>query len=277
MRLYFSTDHVRNSTITHSSGQVLYKVATPFRPFLMTGTTTIRKIVASRPPIFAHPKISSSEVQPEKDDDPHHDDPDIRVPPVGEDLQGMEEDDFEGEEEIEPGMQDQFAELAQIEFRRFTSSTLRWFGLNKLGRGQVKTSEYISYRGLNRNWRYFTGPDDRKYKWHLGLTVCRLYLESDPQTPIARYHRYKSGILPGDRPRCGFLEIFLLRPTQMTSEPLDNNIDLSDYVDHELEDSLQREISPELLDTILVTFIYVEKLRREREQAAKKNILQWNY
>jgi hypothetical protein len=63
----------------------------------------------------------------------------------------------------------------------------------------------------------------------------------------------------------------------MTSEPLDNNIDLSDYVDHELEDSLQREISPELLDTILVTFIYVEKLRREREQAAKKNILQWNY
>jgi hypothetical protein len=150
MRLYFSTDHVRNSTITHSSGQVLYKVATPFRPFFMTGTTTIRKIVASRPPIFAHPKISSSEVQPEKDDDPHHDDPDIRVPPVGEDLQGMEEDDFEGEEEIEPGMQDQFAELAQIEFRRLTSSTLRWFGLNKLGRGQVKTSEYISYRGLNR-------------------------------------------------------------------------------------------------------------------------------
>jgi hypothetical protein len=35
-------------------------------------------------------------------------------------------------------------------------------------------------------------------------------------------------------------------------------------------------ISPELLDTIIITFIYVEKLRREREQAGKKD-LRWNY
>jgi hypothetical protein len=35
-------------------------------------------------------------------------------------------------------------------------------------------------------------------------------------------------------------------------------------------------ISPELLDTIIITFIYVEKLRRGREQAWKKD-LRWNY
>ncbi|KAF9246381.1 hypothetical protein BU15DRAFT_40419 [Melanogaster broomeanus] len=260
MRLYFSTDHVRNSTITNSSGQVLYKVNTPFRPFFMTGTTTIRKIVPNHPPIFAHPSLPDSGSQPNTDDEPdHHDDPD-GVPPG---------------EENEIYLRDQFAELAQIEFRRLTSSTLRWFGLNSLGSGVVKTSEYIPYMGINRNWRHFTGPDDRKYKWHLGVTICELYLEGGPRTPIARYHRYKSGLL--GRPRCGYLEIAFPRPTEPANKPSDDTVDLANYTDYELEASLHRELSPKLLDTILVTFIYVEKLRREREQAAKRNILQWNY
>ena len=52
---------------------------------------------------------------------------------------------------------------------------------------------------------------------------------------------------------------------------------LDNYTDHELEHPLDSDvISPELLDTIIVTFIYVEKLRREREQAWKKDI-RWNY
>lgn len=49
------------------------------------------------------------------------------------------------------------------------------------------------------------------------------------------------------------------------------------YTGHELEHPLDSDvINPELLDTIIVTFIYVEKLRREREQAARKDI-RWNY
>ncbi|KIJ69134.1 hypothetical protein HYDPIDRAFT_123264 [Hydnomerulius pinastri MD-312] len=276
MRLYFSTDHVRNSTITNSSGQALYKVVTPFRPFFMTGTSTIYKIIPNLPSVFVHRRLTDSETAIDKTDQTHHDDPGTIT--AGEDLQGMEEgSDFEGEEVMELDMRDRFAELAQIEFRRLTASTLRWFCLNKLGRGEMKTTEFIPYKTMNRNHRYFTGPDDQKYRWHLGLTVCKLYLENDSKNPVAQYHRYKSGLLPGDKPRCGFLEINLPSATKVPSKISDNTVDLDNYTDHELEASLDRDISPELLDTILVTFMYVEKLRREREQAAKKNIVSWNY
>ncbi|KAG1741983.1 hypothetical protein EDB19DRAFT_1927704 [Suillus lakei] len=234
MRLRFSTDHVRNSIITNEQGQVLYKVITPFRPFFMKGTSTIWKIIPNT----------------------HLDD--TNVTPVAEDIHIIQSDGDGEEEEIILDMQDQFQ-----------TSRIRWFGLNSLGQGEVSTKEFIPSPHV-----FSLDPDDRIYRWHLGMRVCKLYLESEPKKPVAQYHRYSTGLLPGKRPRCGFLDINL--PMSKVQGYCDEN-DTNNYTDYELEHILDRYmISPELLDTIIVTFIYVEKLRREREQGTKKD-MRWNY
>jgi hypothetical protein len=74
MRLYFSTDHVRNSTITNEQGQVLYKVITPFRPFFMKGISTIWKIIPNTPLYSTRANESHTEFEPNGEDS---DDPDI--------------------------------------------------------------------------------------------------------------------------------------------------------------------------------------------------------
>jgi hypothetical protein len=80
------------------------------------------------------------------------------------------------------------------------------------------------------------------------------------------------GLVPGKSPRPGFLDIHLPKSNHRCEIT-----DVDNYTDHELEHPLDSDvISPELLDTIIVTFIYVEKLRREREQAWKKDP-RWNY
>ncbi|KAG1727926.1 uncharacterized protein EDB91DRAFT_883766 [Suillus paluster] len=273
MRLHFSTDHVRNSTISNEQGQVLYKVITPFRPFFMKGTSTIWKIIPNAPPLYSKRKADESNIEFEPDgEDP---DGDPNVTPVAEDIHVIQSDGDEEEEETILDMQDHFAQLAQIEFHKFQTSCIRWFGLNKLGRGEVSTKEFMPARGITRRSRTFSGPDVRAYRWHLGMRVCKLYLESELNNPVAQYRRYRLGLLSGKRPRCGFLDINLPKPNQIHNS--DENTDTDNYTDHELEHTLCKDmISPELLDTIIVTFIYVEKLRREREQAGKKD-LRWNY
>ncbi|OAX39492.1 hypothetical protein K503DRAFT_856012 [Rhizopogon vinicolor AM-OR11-026] len=268
MRLYFSTDHVRNSTITNEQGQVLYKVITPFRPFFMKGTSTIWKIIPNTLPLYSiKTNESNTELEPDEEDS---DDPNLA--PVAEDIHVIQSDEDEDEEEIILDMQDHFAELAQIEFHTFQTSLIRWLGINKLGRGEISTKEFMPPRGIARRLRIFTGPDGRTYRWHLGMRVCKLYLESEPKNPVARYHRYSLGLVPGGRSRPGFLDINLPKSNHSRED-----IDMHNYTDHELEHPLGNDmISPELLDTIIVTFIYVEKLRRAREQAWKKD-LRWNY
>jgi hypothetical protein len=155
MRLFFSTDHVRNSTITNEQGQVLYKVITPFRPFFMKGTSTIWKITPNTPPLLYSTKKANEhepniELEPDGEDS---DDPDIA--PVAEDIHAIQFDGDEEEEEIILDMQDHFAQLAQIEFHSFQSSLIRWCGLNKLGRGEVSTKEFIPSRGITRRLASF--------------------------------------------------------------------------------------------------------------------------
>ncbi|KAG1741987.1 hypothetical protein EDB19DRAFT_1634176 [Suillus lakei] len=271
MRLRFSTDHVRNSIITTEQGQVLYKVVTPFRPFFMKGTSTLWKIIPNTPPLISKTRTDKSNIELEPDEE---DLDGSNVTPVAEGSHVIQSNGNEEEEDIILDMRDQFAQLAQIEFHKFQTSRIRWFGLNNLGQGEVSTKEFIPSRGITRRSRIFTGPDYRIYRWHLGMRVCKLYLESEPNDPVAQYHRYSTGLLPGKRPRCGFLDINLSKSNQGYC---DENTDTNNYTDHELEHNLDRDmISPELLDTIIVTFIYVEKLRREREQAGKKD-MRWNY
>jgi len=150
MRLYFSTDHVRNSTITNEQGQVLYKVITPFRPIFMKGISTIWKIIPNTTPLYStRANESYTEFEPNGEDS---DDPDIA--PVDEEEPELELE--EQEEEIILDMQDQFAELAQIKFHRFQTSLIRWFGLNQLGRGEVSTKEFMPSRGIARRLAHLT-------------------------------------------------------------------------------------------------------------------------
>jgi hypothetical protein len=64
----------------------------------------------------------------------------------------------------------------------------------------------------------------------------QLYLESEPKKPVAQYHRYSLGLMPGKRPQPGFLDINL--PMSNSS---DENTDLDNYTDYELEHTLDSD------------------------------------
>jgi hypothetical protein len=81
-------------------------------------------------------------------------------------------------------------------------------------------------------------PDGREYMWKLGPTAPHLYLNDEHKTPVAKFHLpcLRWFRRPGAK-SCAWMEIF-----------------------------------PEgehLVDVILLTFIYVEKIRKDRESAAK--------
>ena len=147
MRLYFSTDHVRNSTISNGQGQVLYKVITPFRPFFMKGTSTIWKVIPNTPPLYSTKGTNESNFELEHDEEESNN---PNVVSVAEDIHVIQSHEDEEEEEITLDMQDHLAQLAQIEFHKFQTSLIRWFGLNKLGRGEVTTKEFLPSRGITR-------------------------------------------------------------------------------------------------------------------------------
>ncbi|KAJ4471132.1 hypothetical protein C8J55DRAFT_435669 [Lentinula edodes] len=87
----------------------------------------------------------------------------------------------------------------------------------------------------NCRHRIFTGPDGKEYKWVLGFYTPELILNDGSNTPVARFHRRKF-ILWNTPP--GYLEI------------LPSGVDM--------------------IDTILITFIYIEKLRKDKERSVSK-------
>ncbi|KAG2041938.1 hypothetical protein BDR03DRAFT_1089127 [Suillus americanus] len=125
-------------------------------------------------------------------------------------------------------MQDQFDVLAEIEWHRFSSSKLRYGGT------EVETNEFIPKRGLWGQQRVFIGPDSRPYRWDLrGLKTRVVVLSRDDasRTEVARFHRSTLGIVGKKR-------------------------------------KAMLEVSPEvahMMDTIIMTFIYVERLREDQE------------
>ncbi|KAJ3805292.1 hypothetical protein F5876DRAFT_52093, partial [Lentinula aff. lateritia] len=83
--------------------------------------------------------------------------------------------------------------------------------------------------------RVFTGPDGKEYKWVLGFYTPELILNDGSNTPVARFHRRKF-ILWNTPP--GYLEIL--------------------------------PCGVDMIDTILITFIYIEKLRKDKERSVSK-------
>ncbi|KAH7922929.1 hypothetical protein BV22DRAFT_619039 [Leucogyrophana mollusca] len=128
-------------------------------------------------------------------------------------------------------MHDQFAALGVIEWHTFASSVFRFGG------EELKTDEFIPSSGIRRRTRTFTGPDGCSYKWKLDFKVVVLYLNDDSETEVARYHRRSLGILgPKHDP---YLEVF--------------------------------SQGEHILDLLILTFIYVEKLRMDKERADKNS------
>ncbi|KAG1756307.1 uncharacterized protein EDB91DRAFT_1076368 [Suillus paluster] len=126
-------------------------------------------------------------------------------------------------------MQDQFEIMGEIEWHTFASSKFRFGGT------EVETKNFIPNRGWMGRKRVFIGPDGRSYRWDLQDKVVVLFLDDGSQTEVARYHRATLGIIGKKRKA---------------------TLEVSPAVAH-------------MMDTVIMTFIYVEKLRMDDEQATR--------
>ncbi|KZP03095.1 hypothetical protein FIBSPDRAFT_769478, partial [Athelia psychrophila] len=123
-------------------------------------------------------------------------------------------------------MSDRFTELAVIAWHTMGSSVLKYGDL------EVRTKVFIPSTGIIPRCRVFTAlGDGRSFKWKLGKWRCALTVNDDSQTAVAQSHRNKLGII--GKPRLARLEIF-------------------PGFEH-------------LADIILITYIFVEKLRKQKE------------
>jgi len=107
------------------------------------------------------------------------------------------------------------------------SSRIRYNGT------EMATSDFFRKSGFLGRDRVFTGPDGKEYEWELKTTVCKLYLKDAPRALVASYHPRSFGIIRDAHP--------------------------SSF-----------EIFPEgqhMVDLIFVTFIFVDKLRMQRNRA----------
>ncbi|KAJ7582043.1 hypothetical protein C8J56DRAFT_793156, partial [Mycena floridula] len=127
--------------------------------------------------------------------------------------------------------QGRFGHLAQIDWKIIKFAKIRYGGI------EYDTKQF--FRKVKFGWygrhRAFTAPDGKNYRWILGARVPTLVTDDKSETLIATFHRKRW--LFGKRQ--AYLEIF---PEGM-----------------------------HLADVILVTFIYIEKIRRDKERAASRN------
>ncbi|KAF8802958.1 hypothetical protein BYT27DRAFT_7049005, partial [Phlegmacium glaucopus] len=132
----------------------------------------------------------------------------------------------------EHAMRDSFSHLAEIDYSYFFTSRIRYNGID------MATTEFFRKSGgwgLSGRNRVFKGPDGKEYEWQPGRWVCKLYLKEGSKPLVASYHRRRLGII-GDA-----------RPASL-------------------------EISPQgqhMVDLIVVTFIFVEKLRTDRKRHSR--------
>ncbi|TEB19959.1 hypothetical protein FA13DRAFT_1645677 [Coprinellus micaceus] len=130
-------------------------------------------------------------------------------------------------------MQDQFERIGEVEYHTIFSSIITFGGVaqsvDKFFRKKISLLNLASHR-------IFTGPDGKEYRWKLGYAKPVLYLNDDTSTPVAKFHQQDIiSITP--RARRAALEIF--------------------------------PAGEHMVDLIVVTLVYIEKLRRNREGAAK--------
>ncbi|KAJ6501307.1 hypothetical protein DFH09DRAFT_1203046 [Mycena vulgaris] len=122
---------------------------------------------------------------------------------------------------------ERFASLAHIDWHLVESSVIRFRG-HELSAQDFFRKEGLGWFGLGSH-RVFTGVDGREYKWSIGAHTTKLAMNGDTDTPVAHYHPKKLGLL--SKPQKASLEVF---------PPFED-----------------------MVDEIVVTFVYIERLREE--------------
>ncbi|KAG2337051.1 hypothetical protein BDR05DRAFT_895856 [Suillus weaverae] len=114
--------------------------------------------------------------------------------------------------------------LAEIEWHTFSSSVIKYNGMN------LVTSQFIPTKGILGRRRVFRGPDGLLYKWKIGPRECILMHDG---VEVARHHPLNLGFRKAGHE--AYLEVF---------SPVEHMVDL-----------------------VVLTFIYVEKLRRGSQES----------
>ncbi|KAG5646717.1 hypothetical protein DXG03_002399 [Asterophora parasitica] len=122
-------------------------------------------------------------------------------------------------------MRDIFGHLAQIEWKPFASSILRLHGREMRTRSFFRKEGW----GICGRDRVFAAPDGRQYRWKLGTAIPELREHDDRQTLVARFN-------PGGK---------------------------SSFFSSQMPSLEILPIGEHNADTILVSLIYIDKLRED--------------
>ncbi|KAF8058592.1 hypothetical protein FPV67DRAFT_509570 [Lyophyllum atratum] len=133
------------------------------------------------------------------------------------------------QEDVDPDMRDKFDLFGQVEHKRVGSSVLRFAGHEFETKTYLRKSSEWGAHGLHH--RIFTASDGLEYKWLLQRVKCKLVVNDEKQTVVATFHRQSHGLIGAARPA---------------------SLDILPAGEH---------ISQE----IFMTFIYMEKMRKDRE------------
>ncbi|KAG7086972.1 hypothetical protein E1B28_002888 [Marasmius oreades] len=262
MKLYQATSWrwsaMTNNTYYDDNNRIVYKVHTPFK--FTNRTTTITKTRESEREHISNQAanpVASDRYEPGEEYDDHTDSSrskrhkadtksatssidvdEKRVSDWAEDVVDADES-TPGNESVNGAASSSslgssspriFEYLAQIDWRVFASSKFR------LGDGaEIEAKAFFRKEGWGPYGRHrvFTAKDGREYKWYLRLWYSELAVNNEGKTPVAKFN-HKS--IRGKRPS-GYLEIF--------------------------------PAGEHMVDELFTTFIYIEKLRKEKERAAK--------
>jgi len=145
----------------------------------------------------------------------------------GDDIDGEDTDDESREDKGE--LHVRFAHLAEIKFNNIMSSVIRYHG-EEYETGKFFTKKEMGWYGRRHA---FAGPDGLEYEWILGSRVPELVRRDTARTPVARFHRRRLGIFR--KARQASLEIF--------------------------------PDGTHMVDFILITFVYIQKIRNDAEGA----------
>ncbi|KAF8888285.1 hypothetical protein BD779DRAFT_463718 [Infundibulicybe gibba] len=123
-------------------------------------------------------------------------------------------------------LRDQLGHLAQVEWHSLNSSKIR------MGGEEIETEGFFRKAGwgLTARDRVFTAPDGKEYKWKIGTSSTSLVVNDSTGTRVAKY-RSKNYIINR-------------RPASLEISPAGEHI----------------------MDMILVTFIYMEMIRKNEEK-----------
>ncbi|KAJ3554802.1 hypothetical protein NP233_g12347 [Leucocoprinus birnbaumii] len=241
MRLVMSNANPRNCTYRNEAGQVLYKIHKPITVD-GAGTATIQKAVETVKGVWlgesTHTELPGRGRSPFVDDAGADSSEKWYEGKDDSDRRSLDKDfaGSDGEEEDTkdlPALEGHLAFYAQVEFRCWHSSRFRIDGR------EISVNDYFrkgSWSSYGRD-RVFTASDGKEYRWHMGSNVIDMIRNDESKARVALFKEEHITIGP-----------FKGRPASL-----------------EVDDSCIP-----ILDEIILTFIYCEKLRNDRTYYATR-------